>query len=333
MPHDTHVIETNGLTKRYGEIVAVDHLDLRVRRGEVYGFLGPNGAGKTTTLRMLLGLIAPSEGGATVLGEHPGAADSLGRTGAMIETPAFYPHLSGRDNLKVLATYTGAPRGRIDAVLGQVDLLDRAGDAFRDYSLGMKQRLGVAAALLKDPALLILDEPTNGLDPAGMAEMRDLIRDLAGGDRTVLLSSHLMHEVEQVCDRVGVIATGRLVAEGTVDELRGEDALIVGADPIAKAREIVSAVPGVGEVMMRAGSLRITAGSDAAIDAAWLNAQLVEAGVGVHELRRERASLESVFLDLTEPAPEHHDRQDAGGGAARSADPVSAVVQEVHHAA
>ncbi len=332
MKHD-HVIETDGLTKRYGDIAAVDHLDLRVRRGEVYGFLGPNGAGKTTTLRMLLGLIAPSGGGATILGEEPGSEGSLLHTGSIIETPAFYPHLSGRDNLRVLATYTGAPRGRIDAVLGQVDLLDRAGDPFRDYSLGMKQRLGVAAALLKEPALLILDEPTNGLDPAGMAEMRDLIRDLAGGDRTVLLSSHLMHEVEQICDRVGVIAKGRLVAEGTVDDLRGADALIVGADPIARAREIVSEVPGVAEIELRAGTLRITAGPDSAVDAAWLNQRLVEAGVGVHELRRERASLESVFLDLTGTAPEHHGRHDAGDDAARSADLVSTVDQEVHHAA
>jgi ABC-2 type transport system ATP-binding protein len=310
MTHD-HVIETDGLTKRYGDIVAVDNLDLRVRRGEVYGFLGPNGAGKTTTLRMLLGLIAPSDGSATVLGEAPGSEDSLVRTGAMIETPAFYPHLSGRDNLNVLAKYTGVPVARIDAVLGQVDLLDRAGDAFRAYSLGMKQRLGVAAALLKDPALLILDEPTNGLDPAGMAEMRDLIRDLTHGDRTVLLSSHLMHEVEQICDRVGVIAKGRLVAEGTVDDLRGEDALVIGAEPVARAREIVAGIPGVASVSLRAGALRVTAGPDAEIDAAWLNARLVAAGIGVHELRRERASLESVFLELT-------------GEATRSAAPVAA---------
>jgi ABC-2 type transport system ATP-binding protein len=325
MTGDTLVIETDQLTKSYGDITAVDHLDLCVRRGEVYGFLGPNGAGKTTTLRMLLGLIAPTGGTATVLGEHPGSETGLIRTGAMIETPAFYPHLSGRDNLKVLASYAGIPKTRIDAVLRQVDLLDRAGDAFRDYSLGMKQRLGVAAALLKDPALLILDEPTNGLDPAGMAEMRDLIRDLAGGDRTVLLSSHLMHEVEQICDRVGVIAKGRLVAEGTVDDLRGEDALIVGADPIARAREIVAEVPGVGNVTLQAGALRVTAGPDAAIDAAWLNARLVAAGVGVHELRRERASLESVFLDLTgDGHDERRDRQPADE-ATRNADPVPAV--------
>ncbi len=242
------VIETDALTRRYGDITAVDHLDLRIRRGEVYGFLGPNGAGKTTTLRMLLGLITPTSGRATVLGEAPGSAGSLLRTGAMIETPAFYPHLSGRNNLRVLAKYTGAPEARIDAVLDQVELLARADDAFSNYSLGMKQRLGVAAALLKDPELLILDEPTNGLDPAGMAEMRDLIRELGHGERTVLLSSHLMTEVEQVADRVGIIAKGRLVAEGTIDQLRGEDALLIQADPLDDARCIVAGMAGVRQV-------------------------------------------------------------------------------------
>ena len=213
-----HVIETHDLTKRYGDaIVAVDALELRVRRGEVYGFLGPNGAGKSTTLRMLLGLVRPTSGTAAVLGEPPGAAAGLARVGAMVEAPAFYPYLSGRDNLRVLAGHAGVAPSRIDAVLDEVDLAARAGDRTSTYSTGMKQRLGVAAALLKDPELLILDEPTNGLDPAGMAEMREFVRALAGGGRTVLLSSHLMGEIEQVCDRVGVIRAGSLVAEGTVE--------------------------------------------------------------------------------------------------------------------
>ncbi|HEX5617550.1 MAG TPA: ATP-binding cassette domain-containing protein, partial [Solirubrobacteraceae bacterium] len=212
----TDVIETSALTKRYGETVAVDRLDLRVRRGEVYGFLGPNGAGKSTTLRMLLGLVRPTSGAVTVLGGRPGTPAALSRVGAMIEGPAFYPFLSGRDNLRVLARYAGAPESRIGAVLAEVDLEDRAGDRVAAYSMGMKQRLGIAAALLKDPELLLLDEPTNGLDPAGMAEMRDFIRSLGAGGRTVLLSSHLMGEVELVCDRVGVIRAGSLVAEGTV---------------------------------------------------------------------------------------------------------------------
>lgn len=295
------VIETDQLTRRYGDIAAVDHLHLRVRRGEVYGFLGPNGAGKTTTLRMLLGLIKPSSGGAVVLGEAPGTAESLVKTGAMIETPAFYPHLSGRNNLRMLAKYAGAPEGRIDLVLDQVDLTSRADDAFRAYSLGMKQRLGVAAALLKDPALLILDEPTNGLDPAGMAEMRSLIRQLGHGERTVLLSSHLMNEVEQICDRVGVIAGGRLVAEGTVDELRGEDALLVRADPVEDARRIVVDLLGVRSVDVTGGVLRVLSEPGTAPDAACVNHRLTSAGIAVRELRMDQASLESVFLSLTAP--------------------------------
>src|SRR5688500_12157338 len=213
-PDPDLVIETRALTKRYGDaVVAVDGLDLRVRRGEVYGFLGPNGAGKTTTLRMLLGLVRPTSGQATVLGARPGAPSGLARVGALVEAPAFYPYLSGRDNLQVLAGHAGVPRARIDAVLAEVALAGRGGDRTATYSLGMKQRLGVAAALLKDPELLILDEPTNGLDPAGMAEMRELIRSLGEGGRTVVLSSHLMGEVEQVSDRVGVIRAGTLVAD------------------------------------------------------------------------------------------------------------------------
>ncbi len=301
------VIETDQLTRRYGEIAAVDNLDLRVRRGEVYGFLGPNGAGKTTTLRMLLGLIRPTSGDAAVLGAVPGTADSLAKTGAMIETPAFYPHLSGRNNLWMLARYASVSEGRIDRVLDQVELTDRADDAFRAYSLGMKQRLGVAAALLKDPVLLILDEPTNGLDPAGMAEMRALIRQLGHGDHTVLLSSHLMTEVEQICDRVGVISDGRLVAEGTVDELRGEDALLVGADPLEDGRRVVAGLAGVRSAEATNGALRIVTDPDAALDPAYVNQRLIAAGIAVRELRMEQASLESVFLSLTAADQASHD--------------------------
>src|SRR6202163_691974 len=185
------VVEAAGLTKHYGNgVVAVQSLDLNVFRGEVYGFLGPNGAGKTTTLRMLLGLIRPTSGSATVVGSRPGSPSSLGRVGAIVETPAFYPYLSGYDNLSVVAGLCGAPASRIATALEQVELTPRAKHKFSTYSMGMKQRLGVAAALLKDPELLILDEPTNGLDPQGMAEMRKLIRSMAQGDRTVLLSSH-----------------------------------------------------------------------------------------------------------------------------------------------
>ncbi len=295
--HDHYVIETDGLTKQYGEgIVAVDKLALRVKRGEVYGFLGPNGAGKTTTLRMLLGLIRPTAGSAVVLGGPPGDAAGLRRLGAMVETPAFYPYLSGRDNLTVLARHAGVDERRIEPALAQVDLNRRGDDKFGTYSLGMKQRLGVAAALLKDPALLILDEPTNGLDPAGMAEMRDLIRSLGRGDRTVLLSSHLMTEVEQICDRAGVISGGRLVAEGTVAELRGRDHLRLRASPLEPAARIVAGLQGVAGVEVAGDALRIA--TDPA-QAARINRALVEAEIAVSELVREQASLESIFLDLT----------------------------------
>jgi ABC-2 type transport system ATP-binding protein len=294
------VIETRDLGKRYGDrIVAVDRLNMQVRRGEVYGFLGPNGAGKTTTLRMLLGLVRPSSGNALVLDAAPGSPEGLARVGALVETPSFYPFLSGRDNLRVLARHSGAAESRIAPVLDEVDLGARAGDRFHTYSLGMKQRLGIAAALLKDPELLILDEPTNGMDPAGMAEMRAFIRDLGRGRRTVLLSSHLMTEVEQICDRVGVISRGKLVGEGTVDELRGRESVWVRAEPLDQAERVVGRLRSVDRVTRVDGGLQLGADPDAA---AAINRALVEAGVAVSELRLERASLEKVFLELTEEA-------------------------------
>src|ERR671912_1883623 len=250
------LVETRDLTKRYSSrIVAVDRVSLTVRRGEVYGFLGPNGAGKTTTLRMLLGLVRPTSGTASVLGRLPGDPESLARVGALVESPAFYPYLSGRDNLRVIACYANAPKKRIETALNLVDLADRARDKFATYSLGMKQRLGVAATLLKDPELLILDEPTNGLDPAGMAGMRALVRSLGSGERTVLLSSHLLGEIEQICDRVGVISGGRLIAESTVEELRGKGALLVGAKPLDRARQHVEQLLGAERVEVLNGAL------------------------------------------------------------------------------
>jgi ABC-2 type transport system ATP-binding protein len=300
--NDGLVIETHDLSKRYGErIVAVDRLVLQVRRGEVYGFLGPNGAGKTTTLRMLLGLVRPTAGTALVLGALPGSPQSLARVGALIETPAFYPFLSGRDNLRVLARYSGTPETRIDPVLEEVGLAARGSDRFGTYSLGMKQRLGIAAALLKDPELLILDEPTNGMDPAGMAEMRTFIRDLGRGRRTVLLSSHLMAEVEQIADRVGVISHGKLVGEGTVEKLRGRESLWVRAEPLEKAERVIADLEAVEQVSRVDGGLRIAADPAAA---AAINRTLVEAGIAVGELRAERASLEKVFLELTQQEKE-----------------------------
>jgi ABC-2 type transport system ATP-binding protein len=290
------VIDTHALTKRYGEqILAVDDLTLRVRRGEVYGFVGPNGAGKTTTLRMLLGLVRPSSGTASVLGHLPGTSEGLARVGAMIEGADFYPFLSGRDNLRVMARHAGVPLAGIDRALGQVGLSSRADDDFSTYSTGMKQRLGLAAALLKDPEVLILDEPTNGLDPEGIAEMRSLVRSLAHEHRTVLLSSHLMTEVEQICDRIGVIRRGRLVAEGTLDELVGGPELRVRAMPIDRARELAATLPGVDGMRVDDGVLMLTADLRRAGD---INRQLVGHGLEVSELTPVHATLEEVFLGL-----------------------------------
>ncbi|MDQ3236599.1 MAG: ABC transporter ATP-binding protein [Actinomycetota bacterium] len=294
------MVEAAGLTKRYGSrITAVDDLDLNVRRGEVYGLLGPNGAGKTTTLRMLLGLIRPTSGTARVLGEKPGTPSALARVGALVESPAFYPYLSGRDNLEGMARLSGvhASKGRVEEALEQVGLTSRAGDRFKKYSTGMKQRLGVAAALVKDPELLILDEPTNGLDPKGIAEMRDLIRSLGRGERTVLLSSHMMGEVERICDRVGVIRSGRLVAEGPVAELRGQGGLLVKAEPLERAAEVAASIAGVEGVEVEDGMLRLVVDPGRASEIA---RELVSAGVEVIELRPAQHSLEEAFFQLTE---------------------------------
>lgn len=295
---DDVLVETHYLTKRYASgRLAVDAIDLTVRRGEVYGFLGPNGAGKTTTLRMLLGLIRPSAGSVRVLGSAPGAPGGLARVGALIEGPAFYPYLSGHYNLRVLAEYLGATAAQVDACLAQVQMTDHAGRKYHAYSTGMKQRLGVAAALLKEPELLILDEPTNGLDPKGVAEMRTLIRSIGRGTRTVLLSSHLLGEVEQLCDRVGVIVHGRLVAEGPLAELRGASGLMVRAEPLADAQRVAQTLPAVKEARIEEGALRLT--TDPA-NAAAVNRALVQAGVAVRELRPVTHSLEEVFLTLTD---------------------------------
>ncbi len=293
------LVRTNVLSKRYGDRASVQDLTMSVRRGEVYGFLGPNGAGKTTTLRMLLGLIEPTSGAAVVVGYQPGDPAGLARVGALVESPAFYPYLSGRDNLVVLARYSMLPASRIDEVLEIVDLTDRAGDGFKTYSLGMKQRLGVAAALLKAPDLLILDEPTNGLDPKGMADMRDLVRRLGAGRTSVLLSSHLLGEIEVICDRVGVIQEGRLVAEGTVEELRGAAGLIVRADPLDRTARVIDRIYGPNRLRIDDDSILLEADPASAPD---LARELVAAGVDILALEPRQRTLEEVFLTLTDAA-------------------------------
>jgi len=292
-----HLVETDDLTKTYrGGITAVDRVSLTVWRGEIYGFLGPNGAGKTTTLRMLAGLITPTGGSASVHGDRPGSPRALARTGALIESPGFYPYLSGRDNLRVVARYAGVGDPRVEAVLETVDLADRGGDRYTGYSLGMKQRLGVAAALLKDPELLILDEPTNGLDPAGMRDMRALIRDLGDRGHTVLLSSHLLGEVQQLCDRVGVISNGALLAESTVLELRGRAGLLVAAEPLERARLCLERLVGDDNVDLVDGTFRLRTEPE---QAGRVSRALADADVVLTELRPLERTLEEVFLEMT----------------------------------
>jgi ABC-type multidrug transport system ATPase subunit len=292
-----NIVETRSLTKHYGPIVAVDNLNLTVRRGEIYGFLGPNGAGKTTTLRMLLGLIRPTAGTSVVAGAAPGSPASLARIGAIVETPAFYPYMSGYDNLSLLALYCGVPEKRIGEALDQVELTPRARHKFSTYSMGMKQRLGIAAALIKEPELLILDEPTNGLDPQGMADVRSLIIELGKGDRTVLVSSHLLGEVELMCTRIGVIRKGKFVAEGTIDELRGAATLTVQAEPAETVTRVLSAEVGADNVrVLPDGSFSLKVDLKRSAE---LNRKLVNAGADVTELRASERSLEDVFIELT----------------------------------
>jgi ABC-2 type transport system ATP-binding protein len=306
MSEHEHLVQTRDLTKVYGgRITAVNRVALSVRRGEVYGFLGPNGAGKTTTLRMLVGLVRPTAGSATVLGKPPGHPEALARTGVLIESPGFYPYLSGRDNLRVVARYAGVAGGRVDDVLELVGLTDRASDRYAGYSLGMKQRLGVAAALLGEPDLLILDEPTNGLDPSGMADMRDLIRRLAGQGRTVLLSSHLLGEVQQLCDRVGVIADGRLLTESTVAELRGASSLLVRAEPVPRAEQVIAATLGAVDVQRTAdGGLQVVTEPNRNPE---IVRALVAAGVEVYEIRSFERTLEEAFIEMTTHAPQEQE--------------------------
>jgi ABC-type multidrug transport system ATPase subunit len=297
---------TRGLTKRYGDVKVVDELDLTVERGELYGFLGPNGAGKTTTIRMALGLIAPSGGEVDLLGERMslrGRPSCLARTGAMIEEPAFYKFLSGRRNLEVFAKAGGSRQdvrrrlGRIDEMLETVGLTSAATKRVKAYSQGMRQRLGLAAAMLGEPEILVLDEPTNGLDPSGMREIRQLLKRLTDGGTTVFVSSHLLAEVEAVCDRVGVLSRGRLVAEGPPTVLRGAaERVRLDVDDVDKARRVLSAIRGVelspeGELPLRVRLLD-------EVTAAQVNAALVSAGVAVGALVPERESLEDVFLEL-----------------------------------
>jgi ABC-2 type transport system ATP-binding protein len=293
-------IRTESLTRRYKQRVAVDNLSLEVRRGEVFGFLGPNGAGKTTTIAMLLALVRPTSGRAFVLGhdvqQEPAAA--LRQVGAMIEAPAFYPYLSGRDNLRVLARLDGLPDERIAEVLATVDLTERARDKYRTYSQGMKQRLAIAAALLNDPEVIMLDEPTNGLDPAGTVEVRGLLRALAAEGHTIFLCSHILHEVQQVCQRVAILKEGRILAQGQVDELlqRGQGVQVRVVGNVAQALELLNGVEWIAGVQQQGENLLVDAPADRAPD---INMLLTRHEIPVAEIRAREESLEEFFLEVT----------------------------------
>lgn len=299
-----NVIEIDGLRKDYrrlraGPSVAVDGLDLAVPEGGVFGFLGPNGSGKTTTIRCLLGLVRPSAGRVTLLGRPVprGLAATMRRVGAIVEAPALFPTMTGRENLRLLATMDRIGPRRVDEVLAEVGLEQRAGDAVKRYSLGMRQRLGLAAALLKDPELLVLDEPANGLDPAGIREIRVLLRRLGGEGRTVFVSSHLLSEVEQICDSVAILRAGRCVAAGPVRQVlatAGPAAVVVRVDDLDAGCRVLA----------RAGFTAERVGDHLRVDApagrgAAINRALAESGVWASELRCDDVTLEELFLRVT----------------------------------
>jgi ABC-2 type transport system ATP-binding protein len=298
------VIEVEGLRKEYrrlrgGRTVAVAGLDLEVPEGGVFGFLGPNGAGKTTTIRCLLGLVRPDAGSLRLLGTDvsKGLAHVIGKVGSIVEQPTLFPRFSGRRNLEILGRIQGRDGSAIDAVLDRVSLTERATDAVRTYSLGMKQRLGIAAALLKDPSVLILDEPANGLDPAGIVEVRELIRSLGAEGRTVFVSSHILSEVQQTADRVAILARGRLVKAGPVHEVlaagRARGIIARVSDPDAGVRALAAAEL---HATVDAGVLRVDVPAD---QGERVSRALVAADLYPSELRPDEIDLETVFLELT----------------------------------
>jgi ABC-2 type transport system ATP-binding protein len=306
-PNSRYVVETDGLTKRFDGRVAVDSIDLAVERGQAFGFLGPNGAGKTTLIRMLLGLTDPSEGSMRLLGRPVPAerAAALARVGAIVEEPRFHPHLTGRENLYIVAACRErAAHDRIPAALERAGLTDRADERVSGYSLGMRQRLGVARCLLADPELLILDEPTNGLDPAGILEFRQFVRELVAEGRTVFLYSHLLDEVEKVCDAAAIVDNGRIVTQGPVSEITsaGRRAVEVGTIEPQRAALVLTALDFVEAVQPADGGVRVELSASAANAqdaAAEIARRLVGAGVGIHRLDLARASLEERFLEIT----------------------------------
>jgi len=305
-PPDGWAVETQGLTKRFGANVAVDGVELHVPRGSAFGYLGPNGAGKTTLIRTLLGLTRADGGTMSLLG-FPVPAErkrALARVGAIVDEPRFHSHLTGRDNLRLLAAARGGDASqRIDPSLERVGLTQRAGDKVASYSMGMRQRLGVASCLLADPELLVLDEPMNGLDPAGMHEMRAMIASLADEGRTVVLSSHLLDEVERTCDAVAIVDRGRIVRQGPIDELiRGAGGMVVQIDCAEpdRAARLIDQAGIVAGTALAADGLTVTLPPAASRElVADINRRLVGAGIPVYGLREVQTSLEDWFLSVT----------------------------------
>lgn len=294
-------LRTINVTKQYGQRLAVNNLSLDVQQGEIFGFLGPNGAGKTTTIRMALGLIAPTSGSVEIFGHNvlTHRSQVLPRVGALIETPALYLYLSGRDNLRSIASALGGvPPQRIEYVLELLGLAGRQKDRVKTYSLGMKQRLGIAMALLQDPDILILDEPTNGMDPAGIVEMRDLMQRLVEGGKTIFISSHLLSEVQQICTRVAIITQGKLITESSVSELTsGRGDFRVTVQDSQKALEAIKAQPWGQNARIVGPDLVLTPAPDN--NGRALNLFLVQAGFVPELLEKAAQDLEEVFLNLT----------------------------------
>jgi ABC-2 type transport system ATP-binding protein len=321
-------VEVRGLVKRYGELVAVAGVDLTVHAGDVYGYLGPNGAGKTTCLRMMLGLIRPSQGSVRLFGRDPlETVHALDGVAGFVEAPTFYPYLNGRRNLELLAAFDGDDaRGRIDAALETVELSDRAKDRVGGYSHGMRQRLGIAAALLRDPKLLLLDEPATGLDPAGMRDMRLLIRRLADAGITVMLSSHLLAEVEELCNRVAIVRSGKIVYEGAIAELKrsaGATYRLSTTDD-ERAVAVCRAQSGVEDVRVVHGRIAFTADEATVTE---LSQALIEAGALIRMLAPEHVTLEDLFFSLTEGTADAHARSEATEPASASASAEAEVTR------
>ncbi|MGV3523887.1 MAG: ATP-binding cassette domain-containing protein [Candidatus Sericytochromatia bacterium] len=290
------MLEIRSLSKRFGRIQAVRELNLTVQPGNIYGILGPNGSGKTTTLGMILGVIRPDTGTYSWFGQAPSHL-SRRRIGVLLETPNFYPYLSAEKNLQVVASIKGGGSQRIETVLKQVGLYERRASAISTYSLGMRQRMALAAALLPDPDVLVLDEPTNGLDPQGIADVRQIIQETARSGKTIILASHILDEVEKICSQVAVMKQGQLLAAGDINEvLRAENRMIVGAEDMVALETLLRQQPGIATIRPKGTLLELIVAET--LSPTTLNRAAFEAGITLSHLQVQRKSLEETFLEL-----------------------------------